>query len=419
MSPWPAVEYEDRAWISRYADNAATPSARRARAVYQAVVPATIANRQVPLSAASLSAATDAAIAIARFDTSMGGEIAPFASVLLRSESSASSSIEQLTASARAIAEAELGARKGSNAEAIVGNARAMSAAIALSSELTVATIEQMHRALLEETEPKIAGQLRQEQVWIGGGSSGPHGARFIPPHHERVPAALDDLVTFMGRGDIPALVQAAIAHAQFETIHPFADGNGRTGRALVHALLRNKDLTRNVSVPISAGLLSDTASYFRALDAYAGGEVDPIIEQFSEASFVAIENGTVLVDDLRRVRASWAETITARSDALIHQVADLLIRQPVINARLAADAMDVELRNVLPALERLEAAQILIPSSIHQRGRIWRAPQVLTALDNFADRSRRRTREHRPGNPAPAAEADEPHVAAGPITGA
>ena len=83
-----------------------------------------------------------------------------------------------------------------------------------------------------------------------------PAGRRppFVPPHHTRVATAIDDLARFMRRDDLAVLPQAALAHAQFETIHPFPHGNGRTGRALVDCLLRGKRLTRQVTVPVSAG---------------------------------------------------------------------------------------------------------------------------------------------------------------------
>ena len=93
------------------------------------------------------------------------------------------------------------------------------------------------------------------------------------PASHTRVPAAIDDLMTFAARDDVPLLAQIAVAHAQFETIHPFTDGNGRTGRALVQAMLRNKGLTRQVTVPVSAGLLVDTDGYIAALTAYRDGD--------------------------------------------------------------------------------------------------------------------------------------------------
>jgi Fic family protein len=104
-------------------------------------------------------------------------------------------------------------------------------------------------------------GQWRAEQVWIGGGNS-PLTAVFVPPSHTRVPTAIDDLLAFARRDNVPLLAQIAACHAQFETIDPFADGNGRTGRALVQAMLRNKGLTRQVTVPVSAGLLADADGY-------------------------------------------------------------------------------------------------------------------------------------------------------------
>lgn len=135
----------------------------------------------------------------------------------------------------------------------------------------------------------------------------------FVPPHPDRVATAIHDLERFLSRDDLPVLVQAAVAHAQFETIHPFPDGNGRTGRALVHSLLRGRGLTRRVTVPVSAGLLADTSSYFDALTAYRDGIPEPIVERLASASFAAIYNGRVLVDELRSLRAGWDDAISTR----------------------------------------------------------------------------------------------------------
>src|SRR5690606_4327411 len=129
-----------------------------------------------------------------------GATVAPFAALLLRSESAASSRIEQLTASAKAIALAELGDATGDNARVIVANTRAMEAAIALADRLDEASILEMHAALLGSDRPEWVGRWRDQAVWIGGSSFGPHQADFVPPHHERVPAALADLVRFMAR---------------------------------------------------------------------------------------------------------------------------------------------------------------------------------------------------------------------------
>lgn len=199
------------------------------------------------------------------------------------------------------------------------------------------------------------------------------------------------DLVAFMARDDLAPLVQAAIAHAQFETIHPFPDGNGRVGRALVHSLLRGKHLTRNVTVPVSAGFLTDTDSYFDALSEYRSGNLAPIVQRFAEASFAAISNGRQLVADLRMIRSRWDDVIRARADSTAWRLADLLIRQPIIDSPLAQREIGVSAQNTNVALERLADAGVLNELSGFRRNRMWEAREVLVALDEFAKRSGRR----------------------------
>src|SRR5690606_33892851 len=146
---------------------------------------------------------------------------------------------------------------------------------------------------------PEDAGRFRAEQVWIGPGDAGPRLADFVAPHHGRIPGAIGDLVRFVKRQDVLVLVQVAVAHAQFETIHPFPDGNGRTGRALAQSILRNKGLVGSTAVPISAGLLVDVRRYFDALSSFRDGDAGPIIRDFANASRIAATTGTHLVDDL------------------------------------------------------------------------------------------------------------------------
>src|SRR4051795_6021749 len=241
MSPeadWPALAWEDQPWQPRIPPSYVSASVRdRHAGPYRAAVVPRIAERSPRFSGDVLAVAEDASAEIARFDAELGSEVAPFASVLLRSESASSSMIENLTSGAKAIALAELGSTEKRNATEIVGNVAAMRAALDLADRLGADAILAMHSALVGRLHPDIAGRWREEQVWIGGTSFGPHDADFVPPHHESVPELIDDLMRFAGRTDLPVLAQAAIAHAQFETIHPFADGNGRTGRALIHAM--------------------------------------------------------------------------------------------------------------------------------------------------------------------------------------
>ena len=311
--------------------------------------------------------------------------------MLLRSESAASSQIENLTASARAIGEAELpGAKAKRNAAMVVANTAAMHAAVALSDTVDADAIRAMHRALMVNEPRHTPGEFRTEPVWIGSGST-PIGATFVGPRHELIAGAIGDLIAFAHRIDVPALPQIAVAHAQFETIHPFTDGNGRTGRALVQAMLRNKGLTRQVTVPVSAGLLADTGGYFAALTSYRDGDAASIVERFSRAAVLAIANGRQLVTDIRDIRTAWNGVIAARSDSAVWKVADLLTRRPVVNAVLLAQELGIESTNAHRYLNPLTESGILIETSNGPRNRVWRSPEVLAAIDAFAERAGRR----------------------------
>jgi Fic family protein len=217
-----------------------------------------------------------------------------------------------------------------------------------------------------------------------------------VPPHHERVPDAMTDLMSFVRRDDLPVLAHAALAHAQFETIHPFADGNGRTGRALVHSMLRARGLTRNVTVPVSAGVLTDTDAYFAALMAYRRGDATRIVRLIADASFTAIGNGRQLVADLRRVRERWNQVIKSRQDAAAWALADLLLRQPVVDAELVQRTLGVTSANAHRAIRQLAEAHVISEFSGRRRDRMWQAREVLVALDEFAARAGRRRRASR-----------------------
>jgi Fic family protein len=387
---WPAVDYEEHAWVSsldiprRWQSTFSGP--------YRAAVVPKICRLDPVLSAATAALADEATVELARFDAEMGSEIAPFGAILLRSEAAASSRIENLTASAEAVALAELGDTSRRNANEIVANTTAMTAAIALADRLDAPAILAMHAALLEHHDPKIAGTWRSAQVWVGSSSYGPHTASFVPPHHTRVAPAIDDLVCFMHRDDLSVLSQAAIAHAQFETIHPFPDGNGRTGRAIVHCLLRGKRLTRQVTVPVSAGLLADTDRYFDALTAYRAGDVESIVERFAEASFDSVVNGRQLVSDLRAIRASWSEAITSRRQATVWRAIDVVFQHPVLDSALVQGALDVSAMGADAAITELVEIGALQEITGGRRNRRYAATHVLAALDAFAERVGRRS---------------------------
>jgi Fic family protein len=267
-----------------------------------------------------------------------------------------------------------------------------MEAAIRLSADLDEAAIIQMHAALLEGARPDLVGEYRREQVWIGGRL--PHDADFVPPHHERVPHAMRDLIEFVSRTDLPVLVHAAIAHAQFETIHPFPDGNGRTGRAIVHAMLHSGDLVRHTTIPVSAGLLGDVDGYFAALAAYRRGDAQPIVLAFAAAALRGVAHARDLGERIRELNDGWRAALgELRADAAAHRLVEATIGQPVLTSRVAADLIGSSVQTALAALEQLTDRGILTLASSRRRNRVWLNPQVIDALDDFAARATRRGR--------------------------
>lgn len=391
-SMWPPITYETRQLDDQEISEAQMQRSRRAsieRNYAAAVTPSIAEITSIDVPTELMAEVEEASAEIARFDQEIASEFANFTAILLRSESSSSSEIEKLTAQAKSIVLAEAGSNEtGRNARLIANNARAMQRAIELAESMDEASIIAVQETIIGEEHPEWVGHWRSEQVRIGGFSV--HDARFVPPHPDRVPAAMTDLLTFARREDLPVFTQTAIAHAQFETIHPFPDGNGRTGRALIHAMFAHHGLTRHVTVPVSAGLLMDPEAYFDTLSQYRRGDVSPIIRMMVNATFRATHNGRQLARDLEEVEGRWRERFKARSDSAAWKIVSLAMRQPALTSSVVQREIGVSQQNADRAIGQLVDAGILSPASESRRNRFWVATDVTAALDSFATRARR-----------------------------
>lgn len=390
---WPRPGRETLPWTSRMAEFLTPRQRALLPSTYEAAVVPEIADAALTLPTRLAAAEADAVAAVSRFDSDAASALLPFTPLLLRSESSASSRIERLTVSARRLMEAELFETGRGNAALVVANTRAMTAAASIRPPLSLDSLLSMHRALLESSAPDDAGALRREPVWIGGSELSPAGALFVPPRHERVPEALEDLFAFTRRTDLPPLTRAAIAHAHFETIHPFVDGNGRTGRALIHVLLSWAGLTPHAPLPLSAVLLADVDSYFRSLDAYRRGEPLVIVELFIEAAARAAALGRSAGRRIGRTVEAMLERSPGRAGTPDRAIIELLARRPVLDAGSAATAVGVSEAAARRSLERLEAAGLLRGYLIGPHRRAWRSPEILDLMDDVASALGRRAR--------------------------
>lgn len=323
--------------------------------------------------------------------------------LLLRSEAIASSRIEGLAPAPAQVAIAELAGLESVQgfsevAELVANNVailRSADGVIAEKSVLETADIIDLHAALFP------AGQtsgFRTTQNWIGGSDWHPLDAEFVPPPPDVVPALMDDLVDYADGATHGPLIQAALVHAQFETIHPFGDGNGRIGRALIHAVLRRRGLTPAPVLPISMILHTWSDRYVGGLTAFRAtpgdrealrAGVSAWISTFTAAADAAVDQAERIARDLVELREDWAERIgahraglglrpTPRADSIDAAIIDGLPEHPVLTPKVAAQLYGASETSARKALDLLAESGVVHSKSIGRRTGGYLAKEVL-----------------------------------------
>lgn len=322
--------------------------------------------------------------------TGLSDDLPAISRFLLRSEAIASSRIEGIAPSARQVALAELGqieSVQGISAPAqMVANnmtlVREATTRLVDSPLVTVESIIDLHRSLLRD-EPHHHG-LRTVQNWIGGSDWHPLDADFVPPPPDRVHEAMNDLVDYMNGASHAPIVQAALVHAQFETIHPFTDGNGRVGRALIHSVLTRRGLTPDSVLPVSLVLSTLRERYVEHLQLFRreGSEGHGIsgreqwIAFFAEVTLLASEQAVRLSAEISEVRAEWEDRLSVarqergtqralRSDSATALILADLVGTPVLTVDTVQRIHGVSRVAAHRALDELHAAEILSRRSI------------------------------------------------------
>lgn len=183
-------------------------------------------------------------------------------------------------------------------------------------------------------------------------------------------------------------LVQAAIAHAQFESIHPFTDGNGRVGRALINTILRRRGATRQVVIPIASAIVARREVYFSALNAYRGGDAGPIIRSFAVASTLAAEESRVTAARLAAMPQEWAAAAgKPRAGSAARKILDRLLIDPVFSAYQAEDRVGGATSSIYAAINRLHESGVIRPLTERTRNQIWVASSLADELDDLGIR--------------------------------
>lgn len=381
------------------------PRRERGPCKYESYLPDRIAERAFALDGDVAADVATATSGIERLNAMAGTllDTETLARLLLRAEAVASSRIEGLEVGARRLLHAETARKLGEAstdvaAEEVMANIEAMRMAVdeLATGPLSVDGLLEAQKRLLTGTRlAEHAGRVRTEQNWIGGNSYNPCGAAFVPPPHENVLELLEDLVLFCEREDLPVIAQAAIAHAQFETIHPFVDGNGRIGRALIHIVLRRHGAAPRVVPPISLVLATRAKDYVSGLvgtrylgtadsaEAHAG--INSWISSFSNACIRSVEDAISFENVIRTMQDDWRTQLkTVRSGSAIQLLLEHIPAAPLLTVQTASELIGRSYQQTNLAVGRLEAASILRRTTVGKRNRAYEATSVINAFTDF-----------------------------------
>src|SRR6266550_4882880 len=385
----------------------------RRKFYYEAFIPPPIEGLELPLQTDVASVVTEAEVAVRSLNenSSRLGSLEVLGRQLLRAEAVASSRIEGLEMSHRRLARAAVDPEHAdATARAVLGNLRAMERAIEIGSAaraLTVPRLLELHRELFRDTpDAQRAGRVREAQNWLGGREDSPLGAEFIPPPEDQVDRLLRDLCKFVDRDDVPAVAQAGVAHAQFETIHPFFDGNGRIGRCLIHIVLRRRGVAPRYVPPISLVLATNQKAYIEGLTAYRAFTTQGInswVATFSQATRTAGERATEFAAELSDLQDVWrARANVRRRGSTVDQLIAKLPAEPVLDINRAAALTGSVYEAARLAVEQLLKARILYRVGTRERDRLYEARDLFDLVDDLERRLAMPPGQRRRARPAP-----------------
>lgn len=391
----PLGRYEGRVWPAD--PGAYGPRRVRRSRPYDVFIPSRVARHAFRLGDDAVAAVAEASKALANLNSAPRlASLDALARNILRAESVASSRIEGIVVSHKRLAHAAYGEARGQGrdrrAAEVLGNVRAMERAIELggaSERFSVQDVQDIHRTLLRFTNDReIAGVVREKQNWIGGNDYNPVGADYVPPPPEHVSDLLDDLCEFTERDDLAPVAQAAIAHAQFENIHPFADGNGRAGRALIYTVLRRRGEIGSFIPPISLVLAREPKDYVGGLVAYRQGKVGVWCERFADATAAAAREAEQIAGAIEQRQVEWLERLgNPRRDAAVRQLVSELPAHSVIDVAAGQQLTGKSHVAVGTAIRQLEDAGVLQRLSERKWGRVWECGELLDLVGDFEKR--------------------------------
>lgn len=312
-----------------------------------------------------------------------------FVSMYVRKEALLSSQIEGTQATLDDILNPNIEENMNRNVADVINYIKASQYAAARLNELPVCNrlLQETHEILMQEVRggEKNPGEFRRSQNWIGPAGSKLKDARYIPPTPEDMIEAMSDLEKFINREDeLDPLIKIALIHYQFETIHPFLDGNGRIGRLLIALFLIEKKLLSHETLYISYFLKRNRIEYYdRLTEARAKGNFEQWIKFFLLAIYESAQDAIKTIDELVKLHDKNYETVkkTGKSAKTVMKMFNYLESNPIINIKKTSAELKLSFNAVSNAVKNLVELGILRQTENSRRSRVFSYEEYLGIL--------------------------------------
>ncbi len=321
---------------------------------------------------------------LSKLDGYIKDKLLSFPMLLLRTEALSSSQIEHYHSSNRNVALAQLNKKHTKEAMIIKSNLEALIKSVSCKKSIDLDFIIEILRNLLDNEESNHPLEIRKVVNWIGTSTQFPHEADYVPPHPDYLETYLGQFIKFINRKDLHPLIVAAFAHAYFEVIHPFTDGNGRVGRILIQVILSKSLFLENAYLPFSVGLVKNTDQYIQSLNAFKDGNYEDILSLLLKSALDIVPKVYKALDEMLTLKLSWQSKLHARKDALVWKMLDDLISQPVIDVEYIKNKHQANDQSVRNNIELLIKSGIISQMGNNKRDVTYECKEVLAIIDNF-----------------------------------